>query len=473
MTLARPVLALVFFSLTGIGLYQAIQHRGPDRPVGGVEDIAGLRGRDDLNVVMVLVDTLRADRLSAWGYERPTSPIMDALAASGVRFENALAQSTWTKTSMASMLTATYPVKNQIERFNNVLPNGATLASEAFQEAGFRTVGIWRNGWVGPNFGFGQGWDFYLKPTPKIGTVRQKLANPSSLKLGGTDRSIIDAATQFLRSSGDQRFFLYLHLMDVHQYVYDGSSDFGRSYSDIYDQSIHWVDANIGTLIAVLQQQGLMKKTVLAINADHGEAFLEHGTEGHAQNLYAETTHVPFILALPFRLRQPVVVRSPVENIDVVPTLLDLAGLPPLPEADGHSLVPLIEAAARGTEKPEEARAQPRFARIDRNWGQPSKPPRPLTLVQMEGYRLHEDGGGHAELYDARSDASEQTDLAETHPQVVERLRARLEHHDQTPEPSWGGPGWVQIDDMEAAQLRALGYAFDPNAPPKKRELER
>jgi len=470
MKLSRPLLMLAFVTLIALGLYQMVDIRRPDRPVGSLDQVAGLRDRDDVNVVIIVVDTLRADRLSAWGYERKTSPIMEGLAQTGIRFSDTLAQSSWTKTSMASMLTATYPAKNRITRFNHVIPQGAILMSEVFQDAGFFTVGIFRNGWVKDSFGFAQGWNAYIKPTGKRSDYN---SNPSSVKLPGTDQQIVDAAVQFLRSASDRRFLLYLHMMDVHQYVYDHSVDFGRSHSDIYDQAIHWVDSNIGTVIAVLQQQGLMKKTIVAIVSDHGEAFLEHGTEGHAVNLYTEVTRVPFILALPFRLEKPLVIDTPVENVDVVPTLLDLVGLPPLPEADGTSLVPLIEAAARGEAPAKLDGHEERFAFLDRNWGRPNLDPVPWVMVERDGYRLHlheraQGKPGTVELFDVRKDREEKTDVAESDPSQLAEMRGDIERFLSTPEPSWGGPGWVDLDDMEAMELRALGYAVDPNAPPKE-----
>jgi arylsulfatase A-like enzyme len=468
----RALIALACVVLIVVGLVRSLEFRTPDRPVGSWEQIESLRERDDLNLIVVLIDTLRADRLSAYGYERPTSPILAAVAASGVRFESTLAQSSWTKSSMASMLTATYPARNKITRFNHGLPRGATLPSEILKRAGFRTVGIWRNGWVAPNFGFGQGFDVYVKPTPR---GQDALRNPSAAGLSGTDRSVIEAAEQFLKTHRDERFYLYLHLMDVHQYVYDGSADFGTTYSDIYDQAIHFVDANIGTLIAILQRQGLMKKTVMAFVSDHGEGFREHGSEGHARTLYDETTRVPFILALPFRLPEPVVVHTPVENIDVYPTLLDLLGLPPMVEADGESAVPLILAAARGDESAlaKELADGPRFAHIDQAWGRPSVDPEPLVLVQEGRFRLHQRRGGVPELYDYEADSGEQNDLKDEYPEQVTTLQQRVHDYAKTPEASWGGPEHVTVGEMEAAQLRALGYVIDPHAPPGKGKLER
>lgn len=467
----RALIVIVCLGLIVAGLLRSFEVRNPDRPAGTWRQIEALRERDDLNLIVILVDTLRADRMSAYGYERPTTPVLEALAESGVRFENVLAQSTWTKSSMASMLTATYPVKNRITRFDHGLPEGATLASEILKRAGFHTVGLWRNGWVSPNFGFDQGFDIYLKPPP---TPMESAGNPSAAGLLGTDRSLIDSAIQFAKSNADRRFYLYLHMMDVHQYVYGDGVDFGSSYSDIYDKSVHFVDSHIGTFIAALQEIGLMKKTVIAVVSDHGEAFLEHGTEGHARNLYDETTRVPFLLLLPFRLEEPIVVQTPVENVDVFPTLLDLVGLPGLPEADGESSLPLVLSAAREEEgeAPLES-GEARYAHLDTHWGRMSMDPLPLVLVHEGRYRLHQSALGPPELYDYVSDPGEQRDVVQEHVETARELQRKIAAWLETPAPSWGLPTNVTIPEMEIQQLRALGYVVDPLAPREKRRLER
>jgi len=478
MRFARPLLALACVALIVFAIARTFQVRRPDRPAGTWEQIASLHERDDLNVVMLVVDTLRADRLSAYGYERETSPILEAMAGTGVRFENTLAQSSWTKTSMASMMTGTYPAKNRITRFEHSIPRPATLASEIFQEQGFRTVGIYRNGWVAPSFGFDQGYDYYYKPIVDSRPRNALQKNPSAHQLAGTDQGLVAAAGEFLRTVRDERFFLYLHFMDLHQYVYDQSADFGTTYSDIYDNSVRWIDANLGTVVALLQREGLMKRTVLVVVSDHGEAFREHGTEGHAQDLYEEVTRVPFVMMLPFRLPEPVVVETPVENVDVWPTVLDLLGLPALPEADGESLVPLIEAAARGEEPTWDGdgdESLTRFAHLDQTWGRSEIDPRPLVTVQEGRYRLHQvlaPGGRVGELYDVRADPTETVNLAAERPEEVKRLLGLVKEYIETPPPSWGLPENVELGEMELVQLRALGYVVDPHAPPEERAVD-
>ena len=243
---------------------------------------------------------------------------MEALASTGIRFENTVSQSSWTKTSMASLWTGTYPVNNGVLRFDHALPEEAVLPAEIFKRAGYRTAGLWRNGWVAPNFGFDQGFDMYLKPRPGRERAQIQRGNPSTPALVGTDEDLIESAREFLKNFGRERFFLYLHFMDVHQYLYDeAAAIFGTSYSDVYDQSVHWTDRLVQALVDSLEEAGVAGRTLLVIASDHGEAFGEHGLEGHARNLYREVTWVPFIIVPPFQLQPNIVVDAVVSNLDI------------------------------------------------------------------------------------------------------------------------------------------------------------
>jgi len=299
------------------------------RPLAPPEAIAGLSEIEDLNIVFILIDTLRADRLSAYGYERETSPAIDALAADGLRFSQHMSQSSWTKCSMASMWTAHYPVRTGVTRSEDAISNDAQMPAEILREAGYETFALWRNAWVGPSFGFSQGFEVYHSPRPSPIAPSIRREKPTT-GVAGTDQDIIHSAREFLRTHGEKRFFLYLHLMDVHQYVYDEASAlFGTTYSDIYDNSIHWEDRLVGSLVADLDRRGLREKTLIVLASDHGEAFGEHGREGHARDVYSEVVTTPLILSFPFRLDEPLVVDAVSENVDLWPTLLDLLGLPP------------------------------------------------------------------------------------------------------------------------------------------------
>jgi arylsulfatase A-like enzyme len=429
------------------------------RPLGSADDIAQLRDRTDLNVLFVLIDTLRADRLGSYGYERDTSPVLDRLAGAGVRFARHLAQSSWTKSSMASLWTGLYPARSGITRYDDVIPDAARLPAEILKQAGFQTAGIYRNGWVAPTFGFEQGFDVYMRPAPRPLPPRVRLENPT-IKERGTDEDAVTAALEFLRVYGGERWFLYLHLMDVHEYLYDEETAlFGGSYSDIYDNSIRWVDRVIGVLMDHLAEGGYAEKTLVVILADHGEAFRERGFEGHARKVYRETTEVPFFLVFPFRLEPGVVVDTRTRNVDVWPTLLDLLGLEAPAGMDGRSRVPALLARARGETPPGPDGTA--VAHLDQNWGQRNREPRPTVAVTDGAFRYVrvEQGRRRVEqLFDARSDPRELEDRAEEDPEALARLRKLADAYLESV-PPWGEVPKRELDELELNQLRALGYA--------------
>ncbi len=453
--LAAGAIVLFFFS-TFVGI------RAPGdwdrRPLGSVDDIEKLGDRDDLNLLFIVIDTLRADRLGSYGYERDTSPSLDRFAASGVRFARHLAQSSWTKTSMASLWTGLYPAHTGILRFDQVLPAQAVLPAEILKQAGFQTIGLYRNGWVGPTFGFDQGFDVYqrpIAPPPPRGIRRE---NPT-ISDAGTDEATIAAALEFLRLRGRERWFLYLHLMDVHEYLYDEESAlFGVHYSDVYDNSIHWTDGVLEVLFSSLADSGSLEKTLIVVTSDHGEAFGEHGFEGHARKLYREATEIPLLLFFPFRLEPGVVVESRTQGVDVWPTLCDLLGLE-LPATDGRSRLPEILARARGDTLP--AAAEPAIAHLDQTWGRPHQLPQP-TLAVSEGslryVRIDQEGGVVEQLFDASGDPAELRDRAGEDPESLKRLSAAADAYLEL-RPTWGEVPTREISELELGHLRALGYA--------------
>jgi len=277
-----------------------------------------------------------------------------------------------------------------------------------------------------------------------------------TLGVTGTDQDTVNSAIEFLRAQGgDERWFLYIHLMDVHQYVYDEDTAlFGTTYSDIYDNSIRWTDRVLGALIRDLDVRGLRDKTLIVVAGDHGEAFGEHGREGHARDVHAEVTTTPLIMSFPFRLPE-IVVDVATENVDIWPTLLDLLDLPPLETVDGQSRLPAIMAAVRG--EPAPPRDTPRFAHLDQTWGRSKRDPRPMVAVSEGPYRLvraHEATGW---LYDRSNDPREQVDVGEDKPEVLARLQAFVDEYLERPPAPWTASD-VELDEAQLEQLRALGY---------------
>ena len=464
-----------YFSLAGVVLIAAVlsqfERIDVEVPEGEASDLVGLSDRTDLSVLFILIDTLRADRVATYGYERATTPNIDALAARGIRFEQVEAQSSWTKTSMASLWTGLLPEQTGVLRFAHAVPDEVTMPAEIFQDAGFRTAGVWRNGWVASNFGFDRGFDIYTRPMPNKSSNNLRRNSPSSHKLAGTDLDATQAGVEFLTGTGGHPFFLYMHYMDVHQYLYsDASPVYGSSFSDIYDSALHWVDQNVGVLVAELKSAGLLDNTVIIIASDHGEAFFEHGGEGHARNLYWEVQNVPLIIAPPIAIEGGIVVEEPVANIDIWPTILDLLGLPELPDAEGRSLLPLVLASAGGEESGgEELRGRTLFAQLDRNWGRDSGETDEVLSLRKEPYRFiysrnHSD---EPRLFDHSSDPVELQDLSGSASDLVEEFELEAEEFLARAERSWEVRE-IELDEMMRAQLRALGYDIAPPDPFKE-----
>lgn len=455
----------LYFGLAGLllagGLYSQIQFYPPGRPTGTIQELETLDERDPVNVVFIVIDMLRADRLSMYGYSRQTSPVMDRLASQGIRFANVEAQSSWTKASMASIWTAMYPERTGIQRFFHAMPQEATMPAEIFQQAGYRTAGVWRNGWVANNFGFDQGFDLYIRPRQAKPAHKVERLPPGLRSIPGTDMDATLSAIEFMTGSVSDPFFLYLHYMDVHQYLYtDLSPDFGSGFSDFYDSSIFWTDYNVGRIMQALQELRIIDKTIVVIVSDHGEAFFEHGIEGHARNLYREVLETPWLILLPWELEQGVVVEQRVANIDVWPTVLDMLGLQSLPGAEGRSAVPLILDAAAGREEGGAETERPLYSQLDRSWGTVGSDPKPTTSVLKGFYRLNYPSTlpARLELYDRSTDPKEKRDIALARPEVVRELRAEVDAFLAQPKTNWDAAPEVELSEMHQAQLRALGY---------------
>jgi arylsulfatase A-like enzyme len=368
---------------------------------------------------------------------------------------------------MASMWQGMYPERTGIQRYHQTMTDDAEMPAEILSNGGYFTGGIWRNGWVAANFGFNQGFDLYVRPNPVRRPNIQK-SNPSARKLTGSDYDVTEAAFGFFESYKSERWFLYVHYMDVHQFAYaDTSPIYGTSISDFYDSSIHWVDRNVGMLVDALKAQNLIDKTLIVIMSDHGEGFYEHGKEGHARTLFQEVQGVPLLILPPFKIPGGIVVKPKVANVDIWPTILDLLGLPPLQRADGESLVPLMLAAGSSDSPNEEVRAlsdRKLYSQLDLSWGKVGIEPDPLISMLKGDYRAisRTNIEGHDWLYDHSVDPLEKNNLAKEMPELVAELKADIQAFLDD-----GSDGAVEIDTVELSemrmhQLRALGYVIEP-----------
>jgi len=466
----RSIWPFALIALLAIGIYTYVSVEvGNDpsgsRESGGLAELEALAGRTDTNVLFVLVDTLRAERMSAYGYERATTPFLEKLAETGVRFDRHIAQSSWTKTSMASMWSSLNPVRAGITKFDHTVSSQIRMPAEILSEAGFKTVGLFRNGWVSGYFGFDQGFEKYYRPMGNFIDPQMKRMRPNAGSRG-TDENLIRDAIEFLRIYGDNsRWFLYLHLMDLHEYTYDEeSAQFGNRIEDLYDNSLLRTDWILSNLYEYMATKGLLENTIVVVLSDHGEAFGERGFEGHARSVYPETTETPLIISFPFALEPAVVVRDRTTNVDVWPTLLDLLGLPNQGEIDGRSRKQELLNATRGGEGDTpsapliESEDDYSIAFLDENWGQPGTAQKPSISVVHGPYRYvsgTDSAGRKSEVLLSTEDGQLENHIEE-HPEIAEALRAQAQSHLEM-SPAFESDT-IELDEMQLDQLRALGY---------------
>ena len=316
----------------------------------------------DCNIVLITIDTLRTDHLSCYGYERNTTPHIDAIAEQGIIFKNVIAPSSWTAPSMASLFTSTYPVNHGLvhgiehrRQLQEVLSDELTTLPEILQKNGYTTFGVSSNHHLTEEFGFGRGFDYFVY-------LGWKNADMVNKKVYSWEKTI--------KQSG--KYFLWIHYIDPHV-PYTARSPWIEGYAAqsldqawqvsrkvrsnlrleefvptlkedpqaladliaLYDSEISYVDIHIGQL---MERFSLGRDALIIITSDHGEEFLEHDGVGHGKNLYRETVSVPLIIKQPYSTKKKRVERY-VNLLDVMPTILDLINVNSPEQTLGESVL--------------------------------------------------------------------------------------------------------------------------------------
>jgi arylsulfatase A-like enzyme len=400
---------------------------------------------DRPNLVLVVVDTLRPDWTEPYGYDQRVSPELARWASRGIVFERVLAQSSWTKVSMASLFTSLWPRTHGVELPTDGLGERAELLAEVLRDAGYATAAVQSNGWLEQSFGFHQGFDHYVFPRA---AAARKLGISSIWP--HRDR-ILEEARRLLDGRDPKRpLFLYLHFMDVHEYAAPPElRAFGNHARGFYLAAVRWVDEALRHLDELLAERGMLDDTVLIFASDHGEAFGENQAHGHANNVFSPVLRVPLVIKLPFDVPARRV-RAQVRNLDIAPTLLDLAGVPIPQGFEGESLVPLMTGAEPEADRPSYASlpahilvsSKLQIAVNDGSW----------TLV-----RSLEDGGEEY-LFDLAVDPQEDANLIDLEPDAVRPMREILDAHERIETRAGVSRDRVRIDPAIAERLRAVGY---------------
>jgi arylsulfatase A-like enzyme/Flp pilus assembly protein TadD len=390
------------------------------------------------NVLLITLDTTRADSLGCYGNQAAKTPSLDQLATTGVLFEQAFTSVPLTQASHASLFTGTYPPTHGI-RVNGVATIGTSLPTlaETFSEHDYRT-GAFVAAWVlDSTIGLDRGFSHY----------DDHLVDPSGAEAGRNERpadEVSDAALAWLTKRPDVQFFAWLHFFDPH-HPYEPPPPFKEQFPEPYDGEISFMDSQIGRVLAWLDQEGLREKTLIVVAGDHGEAFFEHKERQHGLYVYDTTMHVPLIMAglngLPKGVRVPSVVRL----VDVFPTIIDILGWEVPKGLEGISLVP----AWRYEDIPAlVAYGESLFPLSGFGWA-------PLYSITTERWKYI--AAPRPELYDRQADPGEVTEVSQAYPDVVDRLRCRLAEI-QRRMPQRGGTEPALLDTGARKRLESLGY---------------
>jgi arylsulfatase A-like enzyme/predicted Zn-dependent protease len=422
----------------------------PRPPLGRLP--GGLAPRD-LNLLLVTLDTTRADRIGAWarplGRAAPETPHLDALAARGARFERAVAVTPLTLPAHCTMMTGLLPAAHGVRDNGGYRLDAArrTLA-ELFADAGARTGGFVSAFVLDHKWGIAQGFDTYFDDFDR--------AEAKSLSMGEIQRrgdETVARAAAWLDEVGGARFFAWVHLYDPHTPYEPPEPYRGRHPRAPYNAEIAWTDHLVGELVDHLERRGLSDRTLVAVVGDHGESLGEHDETGHGYFLYQPSTHVPLLVAGPYPALAGRTVAEVVGQADLAPTLAELAGLAPagpagLEPGQGRSLVPLL-AGRPDPPGPPRGYSETFVARLHYGWAE-------LRGLRDGRWQFFE--APRPELYDLEADPGETVNLAERDRRRVAEMRAALAAIDAGVRPP-ATPSKPVLEDEETLRaLAALGY---------------
>jgi arylsulfatase A-like enzyme/Tfp pilus assembly protein PilF len=403
-------------------------------------------------VLLITVDTVRADRLGCYGARNIRTPAMDGLAAQGVRFDRALAEVPTTPPSHAVILTGTYPMYNGVRGFiSGPLPKGVGVLAEAFQRHGYETAAFVSSAVLESTWGFNRGFQDYDDHF-NLRQGQVEAGNPAAIERRAqetVDRLLAWFRARPARRTGAHPFFVWLHLYDPHA-PYDPPEPFRAQYATHrYDGEIAYADSQLARLFEYLRDNRLYDRTLIALMSDHGESLGEHGEDEHGFFIYNSTLHVPLIFKLPSGMGRPHVVRRLVGIIDTAPTLLDLLHLqdPLSRQFQGTSLVPDILEKGAARERP--VYAETYYPRD----GFGCSELRGITTARFK--YIH---APHPEFYDLQSDPQEARNLYAERASLAAALREQLTGLERRYASTQPTPTAPPLPSETVEKLKSLGY---------------
>src|SRR5271157_2288480 len=381
------------------------------------------------NIVLITIDTTRADRMGFLGSNRGITPHLDAVAKQGYVFSRAYSQVPLTVPSHASLLTGTYPQFNHINDFGGAIAKDLPYLPDQLHQNGYRTAAFVASLVLDPKSGLAPGMDRGFDSYDAGFRTKHDYENRyETVERRAED--VVGHAIAWLKKRPEGPFFIWVHL---------------------YDAEIAYADNMLGQLFAELQTDGLYEKSLIAVMSDHGEAFGEHGEVLHGIFLYDETVHVPLLIKLPAAAASSAATAAPIDArvglVDVAPTILEVAGISVPAAMQGHSLLPLIQTpTAHGPEH--SVYSETDYPHLAFGWSS-LRSWRAGKYVYIEAPRR--------ELYDETLDSKEAKNLAQSSPAIADTLQGQLEAF-RTSTAS-GSAGLSRVDPEMAHKLAALGYA--------------
>jgi choline-sulfatase len=394
--------------------------------------------RNELNLVVITLDTFRADRLGAYGSTRGLTPHLDRLAHEGVLFDTTASVAPLTLPAHASLFTGRFPPGHGVHENADVLGagrGGETLA-ERLGRAGFRTGAFVASTVLDPSRGVNRGFSHYDAVPPR----RDASGRPRGRRRAD---EVVARAVQWLDVVAGARFFAWLHVYDAHA-PYEAPAPDRDAPGHPYDRAVAFIDAQIGHWLDLLARRGLLDRTVVVVVGDHGESLGEHGEWTHGLFLYESVLHVPLLIRAPGAGRRGRRVSGLTRSVDVMPTVLALLGVRPDARMDGESLLPLVAGARRERG----AYAENLYPSLQFGWS-------PIRALRSTRFKVIDTA--RPELYDLQHDPDERQNLFDRRRDIAEpmlqqlRRDASLAGDRRRPEPP-------ALDRELQQHLGALGY---------------
>ena len=438
------MLSVLFVAAGGAAAWWGVT-RGPGRSAAGVEmgRLAGGRSQRDLNLVIITLDTTRADRIGAYGSKDVETPAFDGLAREGVLFEQAVSVAPLTLPAHSSIFTGKFPPEHGVrDNGGFFLDPAQTTLAEVLKARGYRTGGFVAAYVLDSKWGIDQGFDTYFDDFD--------LGESKGLSLGAIQRpanEVVDRVLPWLEAAKESRFFAWIHLYDPHTPYRPPEPFLSRYKGHPYNGEIAFTDSQVGRVIAQLRSLGVYDRTVVAIMGDHGESLGDHGESTHGFFIYNSVTHVPFVIRAPYSLMQGRHVADPVRSVDVMPTVLDLLGVPTPKEVTGASLVPLMTGSA--SELNLDAYSEAMYPLHHYGWSD-------IRALRAGRYKVID--APRPELYDVDQDPKEATNLYEQRRSLGDGMIAQLRVQEKNFQKTEASLPAGDVDPEARARLAALGY---------------